>query len=93
MLVASVLTMGSVILGTYLSLLGYGYWKHNIDISLAILGPLWRGMWTESALVYLSLFFSLIGVIPYTWMILTQQKQAMSPYFDPDIEIVELTPS
>lgn len=89
-LIAGVLTMGSVILGTYLSLVGYGYWKYGLEISLATLSRFWFGMWKDSELLNLSLFFGALGIVPYIVMILSKRKRELSQYFTPDVEVVDL---
>lgn len=89
LLIATIYSIGAIIIGTYLSIVWYGYQKYDITMSLEILNKLWQALWQESEILSLALFIGGLGVFGAALLTWSNQKRALSSYFKPHIEIIK----
>lgn len=88
-LIAAALTVMSIVLGTYLAILWHVWYELAAPLSKDVLLKVLEFMFLEDRrLLTLSLVLSLIGVIPYLWLIWYNQKRGLSHLFQPHMEIV-----
>jgi hypothetical protein len=50
---------------------------------------MWRVMWQTPEILNLALFIGGIGVVLAIWQVLSNQKRALTRYFNPHIEIIK----
>ena len=74
---------------SYLAVLWYGYQKLGIPSSVDFFWKMWQVMWQTPEILNLALFIGGVGVLLSVWQVLSNQKRALSRYFDPHIEIIK----
>ncbi len=88
-LLAAGLAMISVVLGTYFALLWYVWQELGRLSSVDVLSNVWRFMFQDSKMLTSSLFISLLGIVPYLWIIWKKQRDDLERSFNPKVEILE----
>ncbi len=88
LLIAAVLAMGGVVLGTYLGLVGYFVWHNHTHLTPLVL---WRiaQLLYGSRLLNTSLVYGALGVVGYLLATWWEQRHALAKVFHPKIEVLK----
>lgn len=97
-LLAGLLSIGGSILGSYLGGLWITISKGGVSLSFVFesltnflwyLEFVWVGLWENSTLMTMTIFFSLLGVGMYLWSFLSSRRTLLKQAFKPEIHIVD----
>lgn len=89
MLTAGVISIFGVIFGAYWGLVGYLVKEREIVISLEELYNLFVWLIKDGELLRESLFFAMLGIVPYVFLVLYAQRQQLRTIFSPMVEVFE----
>ncbi len=85
---AAILALGGSVIGVYLGVTGYLIKEHKITINFEDLIGVAKWLLQDREIINESIFFSLLGIVPYLFMAWNTNKQGLKSVFKPEIEIV-----
>ena len=88
MAIIALYTLGGTVISIYTALVWRGFKKSNA-LSLELFAKLWQAMWEKPMLLNNTLTLSAFAIFYVAITILPKQKQALSQYFNPEIEIIK----
>jgi hypothetical protein len=91
-LLAGLIGLAGVVFGVYLSFVLLVIKNLPGRLPLEILQTAWRWTWEEKRVFYLSIFYGLLGIVPYSWLWWSKTKKQLALVFKPEVEILSEFP-
>lgn len=86
--VASLLSLFSSITGTYFGMVGYLYKEGELEITISELIELAQWLLNNPEVLNDTIFFALIGLVPYLFITWNSNRTGLKKYFKPDVELI-----
>jgi hypothetical protein len=86
-LLAGLIGLAGVVFGVYLSFVLLVIKNLPGRLPLEILQTAWRWMWEEKRAFYLSIFYGLLVIAPYSWLWWSSTRKHLARVFKPEVEI------
>jgi hypothetical protein len=87
-LLAAILALAGSVIGAYLGVAGYLIKEHRITINLEDLINVAQGLLQDREIINESIFFSLLGIVPYLFMTWNAHRKGLESAFRPEVEII-----
>lgn len=85
---AAILALVGSVIGVYLGVAGYLLKEHRIGLNIEDLINVAKRLLQDGEIINESIFFSLLGIVPYLFMAWNTHRKGLESVFRPEVEII-----